>query len=309
MNRMSYEKDDEVEFKEIFIAIWEGKLFVVIATIICTLLASFYAIQKPNMYKSEVLLVSADEDAGLKLPGQIGGLAALAGVNLGASSGDKSVVALEIIKSREFIGTFIQKHELHVPIMAAIGWDMYTNELILDESIFDKETQHWVRDFRPPFQAKPSVLETYEDFIKLLSVSRDKESGTVKVSIEYFSPHLAKQWVDLLVKEINENLRHRDLQDAQKSINYLNEQLKQTSLADVRSMLFSLIEDQTKTLMLANVRDEYVFKTVDPAVVPERKSNPKRALIVILGFLFGIFSSSVIVIVRYFNKASNKLTN
>jgi LPS O-antigen subunit length determinant protein (WzzB/FepE family) len=70
-------------------------------------------------------------------------------------------------------------------------------------------------------------------------------------------------------------------------------------------MLFSLIEEQTKTLMLANVREEYVFKTVDPAVVPERKSKPMRVFIVILTALLSGFFMSMIVVVRYFNRLSN----
>lgn len=309
MNSMLQARKDEIDLRELFVALWRGKLAIIIITTLFTLASVFYALSKPNTYRSEVLLISANEEAGLKLPGQIGGLAALAGVNLGGGAGDKSLVALEIIKSREFIGQFVRKYDLFVPVMASIGWDMGTDELVIDDSIYDISKQEWVRKVRPPFKAKPSVLEVYEEFIGLLAVSQDKDSGTIKISIEYLSPNLAKQWVDLLVKEINDNLRQRDLQDAQKSISYLNEQLTQTNIADVRSMLFSLIEEQTKTLMLANVRDEYVFKTVDPAVVPEKKNNPKRALMVILGFVLGALFSSVIVIVRYFNKTSNKLTN
>ena len=37
--------------------------------------------------------------------------------------------------------------------------------------------------------------------------------------------------------------------------------------------------------MLAEVRQEYVFKTIDPALAPEEKSKPNRALIVFWGLL------------------------
>ena len=57
--------------------------------------------------------------------------------------------------------------------------------------------------------------------------------------------------------------------------------------------------------MFANVRDEYVFKTIDPALVPEQKFKPKRALICILGFLFGGILSVLIVLARYFLKKAN----
>jgi len=43
-----------------------------------------------------------------------------------------------------------------------------------------------------------------------------------------------------------------------------------------------------------------VFKTIDPAVVPEEKSEPKRALICVLGTLLGGMLSVLIVLVRHY---------
>ncbi|MDQ7050414.1 MAG: GNVR domain-containing protein [Enterobacterales bacterium] len=54
--------------------------------------------------------------------------------------------------------------------------------------------------------------------------------------------------------------------------------------------------------MLAEVSDEYVFKTLSPAKVAEEKSKPKRALIAILGFMLGGMLSVIIVLVRHFRK-------
>jgi uncharacterized protein involved in exopolysaccharide biosynthesis len=43
--------------------------------------------------------------------------------------------------------------------------------------------------------------------------------------------------------------------------------------------------------MLANVQEEFAFRVIDPAVVPEVRSKPKRKLIVVLGgVLGGMFS-------------------
>jgi uncharacterized protein involved in exopolysaccharide biosynthesis len=54
--------------------------------------------------------------------------------------------------------------------------------------------------------------------------------------------------------------------------------------------------------MLANAQSEYIFKTVDPAVVPQEKSEPKRALIAIvatmLGGMLGVFIVFVLAFIR-----------
>jgi uncharacterized protein involved in exopolysaccharide biosynthesis len=42
-----------------------------------------------------------------------------------------------------------------------------------------------------------------------------------------------------------------------------------------------------------------VFKTLDPAVVPEEKAKPKRALIVVLGGILGGMLGVMLVLIRY----------
>lgn len=302
VNQSSQVADDEIDLRELFAAIWQGKWIIVITTAIFAVVSVLYALSLPNIYKSEALLAPVTEDSRMRLPGQLGGLAALAGVNLGAGGNDKTTLAIEVLKSRDFIGRFIEKYDLYIPVMAANGWQRDNNTLIIDSDIYNPESQQWVRKVKPPFQPKPSIQETYTEFMKLLSVSQDKTSGMVKLSVQHYSPLLAKQWVDNLILEINNDMRERELAEAQRSIAYLNEQIVQTNLADARAMLFSLVEEQTKTLMLANVRSEYVFKTVDPAVVAEEKAKPARALICILGVMLGGMLSVIVVLVRYFSK-------
>ncbi len=223
----------------------------------------------------------------------------------GGGGSDKTALALEVLKSRDFVGRFIEKYDLFVPLMAAEGWSRGDNRLKINPEVYDVENKTWVRVVKAPFQPKPSVLETYEEFKKLFNVSQDKSTSMVTLSVEHFSPFLAQKWVSILVKEINEEMRRRELEEAERSINYLTNQINKTDIADVRTMLFSLVEEQTKTVMLANVRSEYVFKTLDPAVVAELKSGPKRALICILAVLLGGMVSIVWVLIRHFVKKSN----
>lgn len=296
--------DDEIDLRELFSAIWQGKWIIIATTFVFAVLSVIYAINLPNIYRSEALLAPVVEDSSMRLPGQLGGLAALAGVNLRGGGNDKTTLAIEVLKSREFIGRFIEKYDLFVPVMAAEGWNRSSDKLLINSNRYNEETGEWVRKVKPPFTPKPSVQEVYRRFMKLVSVSQDKTNGMVKLSVNHYSPVLAKFWVDQLVKEVNEDLRQRDLNQAQRSITYLNEQIAQTNLADAKAMLYSLIEEQTKTLMLANVRSEYVFKTIDPAIVAERKAKPARALICILGVMLGGMLSVIFVLVRYFSKKS-----
>lgn len=291
---------DEIDLLELFNVIWRGKWIIIAITFVFSIASIFYALSLSDVYKSEALLAPASEQSNLKMPGQIGGLAALAGVNIGSRGDDKTKLALEVIKSRVFISNFIEKYDLLVPLMASEGWNRSDDSLLIDDELYDIETQQWIREVKAPFQAKPSLLEAHKAFIKRLSVSEDAATGMIKVSIEHFSPYIAQKWVSDITKELNKEMRERDLLEANNSIAYLNTQILQTNIADMRTMLYSMIEEQTKTLMLANVREEYVFKTVDPAVVSEIKSKPGRVLIVLFSFFAGFFLSSMFVVLRYF---------
>ncbi|WP_308300923.1 GNVR domain-containing protein, partial [Vibrio parahaemolyticus] len=85
--------------------------------------------------------------------------------------------------------------------------------------------------------------------------------------------------------------------------------LSKTAIADMQSTFYKLIEEQTKSLMLAEVQEEFVFKVIDPAVVPEEKTQPSRAIICILGTFLGGFLSCIIVLVLHVYRKQKQLTN
>ncbi|ATD02047.1 LPS biosynthesis protein [Pseudoalteromonas tetraodonis GFC] len=298
--------DDEIDLRELFTAIWQGKWIIIAVTTLFAVASVFYAINQPNIYKSEALLAPAEQDkaGGLgALAGQFGGLASLAGVNLGSGGRvDKTQMALEVLKSRQFTSEFIKKHNILPDLMAAKAWNRETNTVIYDDKLYIAEQNKWIRKVELPFKPEPSMQEAYKEFSKTISANKDKETGMVKIAIEHVSPYVAQQWVNWLIQDINATMKQREVLEANKSTDFLTQQLEQTKIADIRAVLYKLVEEQTKTIMFANVRDEYVFKTIDPAIIPEQKFKPKRALICILGTLIGVFLSSVLVLIKYFLK-------
>jgi uncharacterized protein involved in exopolysaccharide biosynthesis len=298
-------RDDEIDLRELWNVIWQGKWVTVGVTFVFAVISVIYALSLPNIYRSEVLLAPAEENSGgglAGMAGQLGGLASLAGVSLEGGGANKTVLALEVLKSREFISYFIRKHDLLVPLMAAEGWDRKNNELIINSDDYDIKKETWVRDVSFPKKPKPSMQEAYERFLECFSVSQNKETYFVLLEFEFFSPTVSKQWVDWLVEDINDALKARDVDEAERSIKYLTGQLEKTPIADMHAIFYELIEEQTKTVMFAEVRDEYVFKTIDGAVAPELKSNPKRALIFALGVILGGLLSIVSLFFRHFGR-------
>lgn len=298
-------RDDEIDLRELFSVIWQGKWLIAGVTLVFAVVSVVIALMLPNIYKSEALLAPASEEQGAAglagLASQFGGLASMAGINLGGKGGtDKMQLAIEVLKSRQFIGDFIDKHQILPELMAVDKWHMADNSLSFDSDIYVQESNTWVRDINPPLQPKPSQQEAYKEFLKIFNVNKDNEKGLVKISIEHHSPFVAKQWVDWLIEDINRTMKDRDVVEVTRSTEFLNKQIALTNVADIRTILYKLVEEQAKTIMFAEVRDEYVFKTIDPAFVPEEKAKPKRALICVLGTMLGGMLAMMIVLIRHF---------
>ena len=293
--------DDEIDLRQLFATLWAGKWLVIAFTILFAAGGVAFALMKPNIYQASVLLAPANEEGGVKgLSDQLGGLASLAGINLGGGGSNQTVIAKEVLQSRAFLGNFIRRHKLAVPLKAVDGWNIEKQQWQYNREVYNPETEEWLRD-----DNGESLAPTDWDLVKAfrgshLSVSENKDTGMLTISIKNLSPIAAKEWASLLVADINEHMRKEDVGTSEARITYLEGKLEETSIAGMQQVFYQLIESETRTVMLANAQPEYVFKTVDPAVAPQERSEPKRALIVVLAVLLGGMLGVFIVFVRAF---------
>ncbi|TQV77026.1 LPS O-antigen length regulator [Aliikangiella marina] len=295
---------NEITLKEILDAFWEKKWIIIIVTSIFAISSVFVALNIPNQYKSTTILAPSSNSgvSGLsKLAGQFGGLASLAGINLSSGgSDDKSLIAIELIKTWGFLEKFIKEQEIQIELFAVEGWSLHNDKLLVNADLYDESQKKWVRepDYGKGIGSEPTSWELYKELKDRIEVSQDKNTGFIKLSLEYYSPKLAKAWLDKLVLSLNSHIQQKDREDALKSISYLQSQIKQTNINEMQAVFYQLIEEQTKTLMLTEVSDEYALKTISEPKVAEVRSTPNRALICIVSTIVGAFFSSLIVLIR-----------
>jgi uncharacterized protein involved in exopolysaccharide biosynthesis len=277
--------------------VWRSKIFIICFTTFFSGLMVMYAVSKPNLYTVEGLYMSKGGEEGgslAKLAGQFGGLASMAGVQLGGGSSDKTEVALELLKSRAFLQTFINKYNLTMPLIAVKEWDEINNKLIIDPKLYDEEKGIWVRVAPKGKKVIPTAWESYPNLVKNLSVDYVSKKGMLTIKLTYFSPVIAAKWLDLLVKEVNIFWQKKTQLETEKYIRLLHEQTQKTNNTELLTILYSLIGEQTKTLLLNNISDEVMFETVAPIIIPEDKSAPSRAFLCLVTFIFSSFISVLI---------------
>jgi len=302
---------DEIDLKDLWDIIWKRKILISAITSIFAVSSLLISLNIPNEYKSTAILIPSANSSSSQLSnlaGQFGGLASLAGINLGGFTGaDKTLIAIELIKTWGFLDRFVNTHSIQPEVFGVKGWNRSNNKLIYDKNVYDPLEKQWVRKFNPAKgeTAAPSSWELYEELKDRINIHQDTTTSLVHLSVEYYSPEIAKEWVDLLVVSINEHIKAQDQEEAIKNIEYLNQKIEETNIADMKAIFYQLVEEQTKNLMLAEVSEEYVFKTLSSAKVAEEKSKPKRALICILGTIIGGMIAVLIVLVWHCRNKSN----
>ena len=292
--------DDKIDFFELVQNLWEDKWLISAITGFAAVISVLVALWLPNIYQATTLLKPQNAESGMGgLARQYGGLASLAGISLPSGDGQsKTQLALEVLKSKKFAYQFATRHEILPALFAPESFDWETGALSLDNDVYDPAEGGWVREVDPPRTAAPSPEEVHTLWNETISVSEDKDSGFVSLSLKHRSPVYAKEWLDLLVVDINEALRSQDLAESERAVAYLEGQLKQTNVAEIRELLAGLLRSHMESRMMATVEPNYAFSVIDPPTVPELKSEPKRALICVLGTLLGGMLGVVFSLVR-----------
>ena len=300
IEKMPGEFDDEIDLRELFLVLWQGKWPILLGGYLGAILSVGYALSLPNIYKAEAVIVPKAEGSGLSgLAGQFGGLASLAGLSANGGDVSKVQVALGTLKSRAFYAEYMYEDTL-VALMAAEGWDGVSGELILNENLYDPLANKWLRDVPLPRKAQPSVQEAYKKFSQHLLLEEDKKTGFVTMTIKHYSPVVAHGWVVRMLRSIEKSVREKEVREAERSIALLKKESASNSLINLNEVFAGLIEEQTKKIVLANSSEEYVFEVIEPSVVPEMKSEPRRSIICILGtLLFGTLSVLYVLIKHY----------
>ncbi len=303
MKNSSHPTVIEINLRTLLQLFYKSKVLIIAITLLFAVSSVFIALSISNVYRSEALVNVIDQNGNSALAGlssQFGGLASLAGVNLKGGGDGKKELTIETLKSRDFIKRFINKYDLKAVILASEDWDQTKNQIVFDADLYNLKEQKWIRKVAFPKTVIPSDIEVYRHFLeKNLFISEDDESGFVRVAVHHFSPYVAQKIVTNLIFEINQEIREKDILEAEKSIAFLEEKLQTTDNLGLKKVMFEMVESQIQSQMLAEIREEYIFQVIDPPIVDELKVSPKRAMICVVITLLGMFSSMLFVLFHF----------
>lgn len=294
--------DEEIDLKELSIVLWSSRIFIITTTILFILSSVIYSLSLPNIYKSNAILIPVNQQntisSGL---GSLSSIANISGINIASGASNDAQEAIERIKSYDFFSMYFIPNVSYENIVATKKWDSVSNIIIYDDNLFDTNTNKWT-DSR-----KPSLQEAYEEYKDKVFISKDNLTQFITISVNHHSPSIAKRWLDIIIFNINESMREKDQKEAQNAVTYLKNSYASTEIQSIKEVISNLLENQIQVLMLAASKKAYVLEILESPIIPEKKSEPSRSLICIIGAILGVFLSSSIVLVRHFLDKNNSL--
>lgn len=254
---------EEIDFLKILQVVIIGRRTIIKFTLVSVLLGIVFAFCSEDQYSSSTIIVSQNEKA--KVGGNLGGLAAMAGINLGRSNTESispslySIVGNSISFKRELLKTSLNIEGLKRTISYKEYYDDYkkTNVLsfIKDYTIglpskilnlFKKNSEfEKSKNDESIYRLTKKENRLFKQLSKQLFIDYDKKDEYVKISFLMPEPLMSAQ----MAKKSRELLQTT-------IINYKLE-VNQEELKFVEARYLELKEDfEKKQLALASFRDE-----------------------------------------------------
>lgn len=272
--------DDEIDLFELLGTLWKGRWTIVAITTLCAVGGVAYALLAVEWWRSDVVMVQTDSRSISGGLAQLGGLANIAGINIGAAGG-ASQMPVAVLKSKDFAREFIEDKKL-------------LTVLLVDQ--WDAAAGRWK-------QADPKKRPDIRDAVRLFdeqvrSVTEDKKTGLLTLSITWKDSAVSAEWANELVKRANDRLRKQALAESERNIKYLQAEIAATNVAALQQSIGKVLESEMQKLLLARGSEEFAFKVIDRAVEPKRRVKPQRAMVVLLSVFAGGLMSVVLTLIR-----------
>ncbi len=129
---------------------------------------------------------------------------------------------------------------------------------------------------------------------KMTTINFTPKDNVIDISVRYKDPEISAKLVNAYLNELTEHMSGEAKRVAERNKQYLEAQIDGTSDPFIRAKIYSLIAQQIETSTMAEVKENFAFKTVDPPRVPDRRVSPKRTLMVAIAFVVSCVVAAVV---------------
>ena len=311
---MNNKSDDEIDLILVLKELYKSKKTIIYISLLFSFIGIYIALSSPLKFNSSTVFITQNENS--SATSSLSGVASLVGINLSSANGSEITSSMYplVAESPKFkrllLETIIDKK----------------SNLTLKSFIIDK---YKLKGEKTQSNSSIYVSELEEDCFEFISlmvqVTVNKKDGFVTISttmpIPEYAATLAINAQEILQKIIIENkiesarqnLKFTENQLSQKKLEFdelqsklsyfkdsnlnlvnsliINEQGKLEAEFEIINAVVTELSKQVEQAKLQVNKDTPVFSTIKEAVIPNKRSSPKRTQIVIISGLIGFLIS------------------
>lgn len=284
--------EDEIDLRELFLTIWQRRLFVALFTVSVTVLSIFYVMLKPNVYESKAVFAPTKQDDKKKIiPSDLEGFVTL---SVGQESGVFETYS-ELLKSYTFMRDFILKYNLcsefdrsgNLVYPFGISFSNDKKESLIGE--FNRE--------QPNPKQEKLIYEIYQSIKESLNITKDKKTNLIVFTYKGEDRFLNYKILKGFLEYAAEHLKKIELEQLENQIANLEREINRVRNIDFKNSILELVSTLFKRKIFLEAE---TYAGLNPLVLPEvpyikDKVGPKRSLIVVVSFVTAFILSIFVV--------------
>jgi uncharacterized protein involved in exopolysaccharide biosynthesis len=268
--------------------VWRARWITFFGALVGLGLSVLYLEMATYRYTATLIVTPAKSEM-TQLPGNISGLAAIAGINVpgGGGANDFNLYMLGL-QSRQVAAKLAENDDIMHRLFDSqydpvLGQWRRPSGLLASFSLAAKSALGIPgAEWRPP---GPADLQKFlETSVKVVT---DRKSNITRISVDHEDPPFAAKLITELHDKTDAVLRRQALARADQSIDYLERQLSRVQLSEHREALAAMLGEQEKARMLASSAAPYAAQPFGTAVVSSKPTSPQPVIVLLVGLIGG----------------------
>lgn len=271
--------NDEIDLREIFKVVWKRKFWIAGFVAIVCAVTVLIVINMDNIYESKAILRPSQNNTTQmsSMASSLGGLASLAGINIGSSGNVSPYNSMNaIVQDDDFIYAFVTKNKFEPKII-----DKFEEISSTDEY---KENQKFF------------IVKSFKDSFNF---TEDSKTGLLSLSFQNKDREFAKKIVDALLSDVSAKYQLLEMKNLQERIDKYKTEIDKTADITLKNKLSEVVAGLIQNKVLSQAQEYYGFDVIVKPGVPDSidKVKPKRGIICVVAFFLSFFVSVFVALV------------
>jgi LPS O-antigen subunit length determinant protein (WzzB/FepE family) len=266
--------------------LWEKKNPILIVALLGLIISYFSSFFVEKSYESNITVIP---DTPYSSSGDSSNaIGNLLGITTGTAVEKDVIKALKIMTSLPFLEEFSKKNNFDLKYFNS---DSSYDNLNFNSSIDSLKSNENLENFNED--------KAISIFLKS-KISYEISPPLVTITIESKSPFFSKLLLDSLIENINSFLGEKQKKTALRRIDFLKNEIKKVDNKTTETILFDLLSDSYSSISLADVKEEYIFETIEPATLDTSLKFPNRKNFAFMGVLIGFLFSAMFFLFNFY---------